>query len=249
MLKREPPPARPHGELRELFDDVFFVTGTARMAFALSFSRNMVVVRDGKSLSIINSMRLDEAGLAALDALGKVEHVLRVAGFHGMDDPFYKERYGAKVWAIEGQTYFAGIKPDPSKIYFEADAAMTRSTDLPIPGASLHTFDGAAIPEGLIVLEREGGIVVSGDSMQNWATTDRYFSLAGKALMKTMGFIAPHNLGPGWLDGGKPTVADVQSISSLSFEHVLPVHGSEVIGNAKELYRPTIEKAVAKLSK
>ena len=29
----------------------------------------------------------------------------------------------------------------------------------------------------------------------------------------------------------------------LRFEHVLPAHGEEVIGNAKELFRPAIEKA------
>ena len=49
-----------------------------------------VVLKQNDSLSVVNSLRMDDAGLAALDALGKVEHVIRLAGFHGMDDPFYK---------------------------------------------------------------------------------------------------------------------------------------------------------------
>ena len=52
---------------------------------------------------LVNSVRLDVAGLAALEALGRVTDVIRLAGNHGMDDPFYKDRYGAKVWAVRGQ--------------------------------------------------------------------------------------------------------------------------------------------------
>jgi len=91
------PPAQPHGALREVFPDVFFVTGTAGLPGPLPvrFSRNMTVVRAGERLTLINSVRLSEEGLRALDALGKVTDVLRLAGFHGMDDPFYKDRYGA----------------------------------------------------------------------------------------------------------------------------------------------------------
>lgn len=58
------PPQLPHGTLRELFDDVFFVTGQTRPVFGgrqLSFSRNMTVIRDGGSLTFLNTMRLDEA--------------------------------------------------------------------------------------------------------------------------------------------------------------------------------------------
>jgi hypothetical protein len=42
-----PPPALPHGELRELLPDVFFVTGTVALPGPLPvrFSRNMTVVR------------------------------------------------------------------------------------------------------------------------------------------------------------------------------------------------------------
>lgn len=39
----------PHGALREILPDVFFVTGTIALPLALPvrFSRNMTVVRDG----------------------------------------------------------------------------------------------------------------------------------------------------------------------------------------------------------
>lgn len=240
------PEAHPHGELQQLFDDIYSVSGTVRMAgpVPMAFSRNMTVVRQGQSLVLINTLRMNEAGLKALDALGKVEHVIRLCGFHGMDDPFYKQRYGAKVWNIKGQRYSSGFdnnKPD-AKVYFEADEGMTADTQLPIEGAKLFVFKTASPPEGMLLLERDGGILLSGDALQNWGSTDAYFNFPAKVFMKLLGFIKPHNIGPGWLKEAKPDVAEVSSLLDLPFEHVLPVHGSAVIGGAKDLFRPAIER-------
>jgi hypothetical protein len=75
-----------------------------------------------------------------LDALGKVTDVIRIAGFHGMDDPFYKERYGAKVWVVRGQRYVAGFDskaPQTYSYYFKLGAYVQ------LAGAS--NTDGARI--------------------------------------------------------------------------------------------------------
>ena len=136
------PPALPHGELREVLPNTFLVTGTVRLpgAMPVRFSRNMTVVRDGERLVLVNSVRLDEAGLAALDRLGKVTDVVRLAGFHGMDDPFYKDRYGAKVWALRGQRYTSGFAPG-GEPYFAPDVEMDARTTLPLEGARLYVID------------------------------------------------------------------------------------------------------------
>jgi len=101
----------PHGEIEEVFPDVFFVTGTSRPDFggdALQFSRNMTIVRDNGDLSLINTVRLDDAGLARLDSLGRVTNVVKIGVFHGIDDAFYLERYDAKQWALPNVEHFAG---------------------------------------------------------------------------------------------------------------------------------------------
>ncbi|MCA9587385.1 MAG: hypothetical protein KC657_18790 [Myxococcales bacterium] len=244
MPARPFPPAYPHGSLRELFPGIYFVTGSAVMPgpIPMRFSRNMTVVKQGDALTLIGSLRLDDAGLAALDALGKVEHVVRLAGFHGMDDPFYKDRYGAKVWVVKGHVYAAGFdapKTPRGQGYFEPDVEMDATTELPIEGASLISFECTA-GEALLRLDRDGGILVAGDSLQNWGTVDRYFNLPASLVMRLMGFIKPHNVGPGWLRGAKPEIARVKAILDLDFEHVLPVHGEAVLGGAKEKYRPAI---------
>ncbi len=242
-MARSMPPARPHGDLEEVLPGVFFVSGTMKMSVT-KFSRNMVVLRDGDRLVLVNSLRLGEEGLAALDALGRVTDVVRLAGFHGSDDPFYKERYGAKVWAVKGQTYFTGLNPAKGEIYFEPDALMEPGGELPLAGASLHRFDTEPA-EGILRIAAGGGTIITGDSLQNWATADRWFNWLARFVMGRMGFLEPHQLGPGWVKSLKPNPAQVAAVLELNFENVLPGHGAAVLGDGPAKYRPVIEAYVA----
>jgi hypothetical protein len=241
---RPHPPAYKHGELREVLPGLYFVTGTMKMAGPVRFSRNMTVVRRGDHLVLVNSVRLDDAGLAALDKLGKVTDVVRLAANHGVDDPFYAERYDAKVWVVAGQRYTAGFNTSSPKTYFTPHHEMDASTKLPIAGAKLFVFDSKPA-EGMLVLPDHGGVVISGDCLQHWATPDEHFSWLGKTMMKMMGFIKPHNIGPGWLKQCKPPKDQLRAILDLSFANVLPAHGAPVLGEAREHYKPAIERVSA----
>lgn len=241
-MTRPHPPAYPHGALQEVLPNVFFVTGSIKVG-PMRASRTMTVVREAERLVVINSMRLNEAGLAKLDALGKVTDVIRPGGFHGSDDPFYKERYGSKSWAIEGQTYFSGINPEKGKVYFEPDAYLSAGSELPIEGASLIVFN-TATPEAIVRLPAGGGTLVSADAMHNWGP-DEYFNLAGKLAMRAAGMFKPHRLGGGWLKSQKPDRQQVGALLDVEFDNVLPGHGAAVIGGAKDKYRPHIEEYAA----
>ncbi len=234
------PPALPHGALQEVLPNVFLVTGTMKMG-PFRFSRNMTVVREGERLVIVNSVRLDDAGLAALDALGKVTDVIRLAGFHGSDDRFYKDRYDAKVWIVKGQTYFTGTNPKKGEIYFEGDACLD-DEPLPIAGASLYRIDTEP-SEGILRLD--GGTLITGDSLQNWGAPNQYFNFFGKVFMRIVGFLKPYQLGPGWVKGLKPDKQQLAGILELDFENVLPGHGDPVLGGAPDKYRPAIEAYVS----
>jgi hypothetical protein len=241
MANRKYPPAFAHGTLHELFPDVFFVTGSMRMngPVPIRFSRNMTVVRDGERLTLVNTVRLDAAGLAKLDSFGHVTDIVRLAGYHGMDDPFYKERYGAKVWVVAGQRYATGFD-QKGDTYLQPDIEMTSSTELPMEGASLHVIAGRP-PEGLLLLERAGGVLVAGDALQNWEDADPYFSWPGRVMLRKMGFLKPHAIGPAWLRQTKPRLEDLRALLEIDFEHVLPAHGAPVRGSARDSYRPGIE--------
>ena len=60
------------------------------------------------------------------------------------------------------------------------------------------------------------------------------------AMMKMMGFIRPHNVGPGWLKQGKPPKEELRGILDLEFANVFTSHGAAVVGSARDHYRPAI---------
>ena len=243
LVSRPHPAAFTHGDLREVLPGIHFVTGTVSMPGPLPvrFSRNMTIVVDGDRVVLFNSLRLDDARLAALEKLGKVTDVIRLAANHGMDDPFYRERYKAKVWALAGQRYTAGFDTSAKDVYLEPDVEIDGKTELPLAGARLYAFHSTP-PEGMILLERHGGTLISGDCLQNWAEPDAYFSFFGKTMMRMMGFIKPHNIGPGWLKQCKPPKEELRGILDLAFTNVLTAHGAAVVGEARDRYRQAIER-------
>ncbi len=229
-------PAMPHGDLEQVFDGVYFVTGTTSpvfMGIAWQYSRNMTVVDNGGELTLINTVRLDEAGLAKLDALGRVKHVVKLGAMHGMDDAFYVDRYGATQWGLPNMTHDSG-RP--------SDRELVVGGDMPFPFVSLFTYETASLPEGLLVIDRDGGILVSCDSLQNWATVDRFFSEDSAARMTGYGFIQPANVGPGWMQQCRPEAADFARIKQLPFRHLLSAHGTPLRDHAKQQLAATFER-------
>ncbi len=238
-------PPSPHGPLEEVFDGIWFVRGGVKMPMLVpvKMGRAMTVLRDESGgLTLVNSMRLSEDGLAALDRLGSVENVIRVAGFHGRDDGFYRDRYGARVFAVAGQRYVRGMSFDvpADKDYMRADEYLDESSELPIPNARLKVFSTCNPPEGALLLEREGGVLITGDSLQHTPKADEYTNFMAKIMLKKFGFFVPYNVGPGWLQFASPTAEEVRSVLDLEFEHVLPGHGEAVLGGAREKFRPSL---------
>lgn len=239
------PKALKHGAFREVFPNVFMVSGAMGFYPGISCSRNMTVIREGERLVVINSVRLSEQGHRALDELGEVTDVLSIAGFHGRDDEHYKRQYGAKIWDLEGHMYTRGFgKPKPEDVYFTADTKMNAQTELPLQDASLYVFESRS-PEAMVLLDRDGGVAVGGDALQNWERSDEYFSFLGTLMMKSLGFIRPRNVGPGWIKQARPSRESVRAVLDLPFEHLLPAHGREVIGHARDDFRPSIEAFAA----
>lgn len=211
----------------------------------------MAIVKNSSSLTLINSLRLNATGLQQLDTLGKVDNVVRLAAFHGMDDPFYKERYGAKVWSVDAP-YTSGFlsAPKPEQIYFEPDFRMQAGSSdlLPIHNSQYIEFGTSTPREGLLLLEREGGIVISGDSFQNVQANDPLANQLGQWMPWLLGWQKPYNIGPGWYRDAKPNPNEIAAVLDRGFEHLIPAHGEPVIGNATQLYRARVSELQDKYS-
>ena len=244
MINPRPhPPALEHGEIVSVFDDIYMVRGGVRFKYRfipIKGERNMLIIREAGELTLINTVRLTEPGLEKLEALGQIRHIVRIGGFHGMDDPFYKERYGAHVWSVNAP-YNATLNPQPGPddVYFEADTLLSPGTALPISDAEFIEITSSTPKESVVLLNREGGIVISADCFQNIDPNS-----PGPILIKFMmrRFLRRHNIGPGWYSAAQPDINEVSAILDREFEHVLPSHGDPVIGNAAAQYRPRVEE-------
>lgn len=229
-------PAMPHGDIEEVFPDIFFVTGTTRPEFEgmqWQFSRNMTIVREGTSLTLINTVRLDDAGLTRLDELGTVKNVVKIGAFHGFDDPFYMDRHDATLWALPGAQHEGGLTTGKE---------LVAGGDMPFAGCSLFLFETAAQPEALLHVDREGGVLIACDSLQNWAEVDRFFSDESAEKMRQFGFIQPANVGPGWMRFAEPEASDFSRIKELSFRHLLSAHGTPLRDSAREDLAATFQR-------
>ena len=131
------PPAYPHGPLQPIGDDLFMVRGAIDFNRFVRLSRNMAVVRSGSELTLVNPVRLSEAGLRELDALGAVRHLVRLGSFHGSDDPFYMYRYKPLFWSQKGGKRYKTPTPDRE---------LTEGGELPFPGARLIAFSASLHP-------------------------------------------------------------------------------------------------------
>ena len=162
-----------HGPLENVFTDIWVVKGGSKMPLPIPvrITKTMTIVRNPatKELSLINAMRVSDALLSEIEALGAIRHILTVGGGHGKDDGFYRDRTGAKVYDVEGHKYVRKLGPasDKNEVYMEADIQLTEESQLPLPNAELKLIHTNGTPEGVICINDEGGILVTGDSLQN----------------------------------------------------------------------------------
>jgi hypothetical protein len=235
------PEALPHGPIQEVFTDVFFVTGEMRTSFPefpdvpWVFNRNMTIVREGDALTLVNSVRLDEHGLAALEQLGTVEHLVRLGALHDRDDPFYLDRYRPTYWAARG------VEPEG----LEVDVELVPGGRTPFDGCVVFEFTTTAIPECVLVVDRDGGIALACDALQNWVKPDEFFTKDTIELMRTLGFWQPANIGPLFAMRAEPEADDFRRLLQHQFRHALCGHGEPLRDTAHEDYDATIHRIYA----
>lgn len=231
------PKATEHGDIKQMFEDVFFVQGSVNMGPGINISRNMIIVRQKNELTLISAVRLNEATLTQLESLGSVKHIVRLGAYHlghmnGLDDDFYLNRYGAKHWLLPGMK-------QKNKT---AEVETLSRANLPFANADLFVFSSSPMPEGLIIINWDGGIVISADSLQNWDRVDEFFSEQAGIMMKKAGFIQAANIGPEWMRANSPSQENFEQVKNLVFCHLLPSHGQPLLNTARRDISTTIDK-------
>lgn len=235
----EYPPVMPHGPIELVADDVFWVRGSIGLAPGLRITRNMAIVRSGGELTLFHAVRLSPEGEAELAKLGTVKNVVKLAHAHGQDDPYYLDRFGATYWALP-----EGARDQDPEIQQEL-----RDNNLPFDDAKPFEYRDSKEKEGALLVERGDGILITGDSVQNWPDTEGC-SLPAKLVCRLMGFLKrPAQIGPPWRKMMTPEEGtlrpDFERLANLDFAHMVPAHGRPLMDTAKRDLRATIEATFA----
>ena len=229
-------PVWPHSEIKEIFPNIFFVTGTnitRHNNVELQHSRNMIIIRDNDKLSLINTVRLDDKGLAELDALGEVKNIIRIGAFHGRDDAFYLDRYHSKLWALNEMKHADNRA---------TDIQLIPNGQMPVPDCSIFIFETSKHPEGILHIAQEGGILITCDSIKNWVAPDRFFSTETAKIYEEQGFFGTASISNVWKQACNVNFSDFARLKTLKFQHLLSAHGEPLLNNAYTLIAKTIKQ-------
>lgn len=224
-------------ELTRVFSDVYVITGTGEPRWhgqPWHRPRTMTVVVDRDDVSLINAARVGERALAAIEALGTIKHVIRLGHFHGEDDAFYVDRYGAKHWSLPGVADDLG---------HQATVELRPGGPMPFHGASLFVFESALHPEGILLVDRDDGILIACDSLQSWSDPSRFFSPETIAAMEALGLVRAATITPEWRRECEPRVEDFRRLLELPFRHLVCAHGEPLRDQAREGLSATLEEA------
>ena len=231
------PPPQAHDPIEQLFEDVFWVQGSIGMSPGLRVNRNMVVLRQDGALTVIGAVRLNTEAEAALDALGNVQHVIRLGYYHGLDDRYYVEHYGAAFWCQADSSNY----PDP-----EPTHVISEQTTLPVAEAESFVFHLTKFPESAILLHRHGGLLITCDSLHHW-TDWRYCNLPSRLVMPLLGFKLTTIVGPPWrkimTPKGGSLRPDFERLLALEFDHHIGAHGRLCRGGAHDLVQAAVAAA------
>ena len=231
------PPVYPHDPIEEIAQDVFVVRGSLKMNALLRISRNMAVIRHDGELTLINPIRLHAAEEEKLQTLGTIKQVMRLGSMHGLDDPYYVNRFKVEFWCQPGGTP-----------YTQPAIAVEMRPDgpLPFPDAELFCFNGTVQPEAALVLHRGNGLLLTCDAIQHYGDY-KHNNLPARLILPLIGFPKTTLVGPVWLKRMTPAEASLkpefERLLTQDFDALLSAHGSFLAHGAKTAVRAAVERA------
>ena len=229
----------PHGDIESISSDLFMVRGSINLNAVLRISRNMGIIRHNGDLSLLNPIRLNPETEEKLKQLGNVKHIIRLGAYHGLDDPYYVETFGAQHWSQPGGTVYT----EPAIIN-----PITADCELPFPDARLFLFKTTKEPECALLIERDEGVLFTCDSIQHYGDYS-FNNLPARLVMPFIGFPKTTIVGPIWVKGMTPEGGNLEpefrELLNLQFDKLLSAHGTLLTTGAHESVKRAVNKAFA----
>lgn len=216
----------PQDFLKEIFPNVYLLRGSIKIDPLLQMNRNMIVVRNGTELTIVNAVRLNNKNLEILDELGTVKNIIRLGDFHGLDDQFYIDKYKADFWSQENHDNYSNLTPNK---------VINKTVKSPIPKSLFFVFESAKFPEAVLFLQ-ESKLLITTDSIQYWDDWN-HISFLSKFILSLMGFRLDLFIGGPWLKKAsiqkESLKYDFENLLDLDFTSLVAAHGNVLKHSAK----------------
>lgn len=230
----------PHGDIEEISNSVFMVRGSIKLNAFVRIARNMGVVREGSKLTLIDPIRLNSRVESQLTALGEITNIVRLGSFHGVDDPYYVDKFKARFWCQPGGTAYT----EPA-----IDVELSARSELPFSDAEIFEFQGTNQPECALLVNKETGILFTCDAIQHWGDY-KYNNLLAKIILPRIGFPKTTIVGPIWLklmtsEGGN-LESEFRRLLELKFDKLLSGHGSLIESGAHAAVERAVNTAFTK---
>lgn len=229
------PEALAHGPITRVVDGVHCVRGSFRMAPGMTIGRTMTIVEAPDGLVILNAIRLSTEGEAALGALGEVRHLIKLSDSHGIDEPYYVDRFTPETWVVRGSR----------STRIASKHAL--GPESPIPGASVIEFPGTSgWTECALWIPNAGGTLITCDALQNHCDAEGA-SLMARLMTPLLGFEGGVIVAPMWRKQQKVSGEGVRralaGLLERPFANLITGHGPAVVGGASKLARVAIDQA------
>ena len=129
------------------------------------------------------------------------------------------------------------------KVDLKSDRELTPEGAMPFPSCTLCVFETSILPEGILSIQREGGILISCDSIQNITSTDTFYSPETAKSFQDQGLVKPANISPIWLGATHTKAVDFDRLlKTMTFRHLITAHGEPLMNTAYEQVTATIKR-------
>ena len=202
-----------------------------RLVTAINQLVETIVITDADGrIEYVNPSFTRLTGWPAAEVLGMNPRILK-SGVQ--DDAFYRDRYGAPLWALPGVRHEHGAR---------ADMILEPGRSAPFENASAFAFETSRAPEAALHVDRHGGVLLTCDSVQNWGAADRFFSPACAKIFKAQGLFQPTNISHVWRDATGVRAMDFARLLERSFRHLISAHGPPILGDAHARLTAAVER-------
>mmetsp|Transcript_4537 Transcript_4537/g.5090 ORF Transcript_4537/g.5090 Transcript_4537/m.5090 type:complete len:239 (+) Transcript_4537:348-1064(+) len=225
----------PHDPIVQLpgVEDVYYVHGDHYYMPIMKMNRNMVIIKEGSDLSLINPIKLTTEGEEELLKLGTIKRIIRLGFWHGSDDEYYKKTFNVPLWAPGASTVYPDI---------EIDVKFTEDDEL-FPGSKTVIFD-KDLKLGAEAVFTYKGVLFTCDCIQYHSSYTRC-NLMGKMMLPMLGLKGLVIANP-WMEAtqlpeGKSVKPDFERIMELDFDQFISAHGHCYERGAKDAVRAAID--------